>query len=141
MQEELNVYQFNDSSAYEAWGTGQLTNASIHMNFNKIIAFFSCKFISMNLFIQIGKKLEYDIGLFLRDRYKNFLNDHYKAEEVYAYSTDIHRTKMSLQLVLAGLYPPTDLTIWNPNLMWSPIPYNNVPAEFDILMKYHDFPR
>ena len=31
---------------------------------------------------------------------------------------------MSLQLVLAGMWPPTGQQIWWPSLNWQPIPFN-----------------
>ncbi|XP_058795260.1 prostatic acid phosphatase-like isoform X2 [Phymastichus coffea] len=115
VREELDVYKFNDVPAYEPWGVGQLTND--------------------------GKRQEYHFGSFLRERYGNFLSEYYQSDDVYAYSTDVHRTKMSLQLVLAGLYPPVGHAVWNPDLKWSPIPYVHAPAVLDIFMKYHDNPR
>lgn len=41
-----------------------------------------------------------------------------------AWSTDYNRTKASLELVLAGLWPPSSSQIWNALLPWQPIPYN-----------------
>jgi prostatic aicd phosphatase len=36
----------------------------------------------------------------------------------------MNRSKMSLQLVLAGLYPPKETALeWNKNLNWQPIPF------------------
>lgn len=40
-----------------------------------------------------------------------------------AFSTDFNRTKMSLQLVLASLYPPKGEQIWEKELNWQPIPF------------------
>lgn len=46
------------------------------------------------------------------------------TQHVHAQTTDVSRTKMSLQLVLAGLYPPVGTSLeWNKNLNWQPIPY------------------
>ncbi|XP_023288233.1 venom acid phosphatase Acph-1 isoform X2 [Orussus abietinus] len=96
---------------YEPWGLGQLTNK--------------------------GKMREYRIGEMLRNRYDQFLGRVYRPAEVYAYSTDLDRTKVSLQLVLAGLYPPTPSQKWNPNLPWLPIPTIYFPEKVDILMRPH----
>ncbi|CAL7933681.1 unnamed protein product [Xylocopa violacea] len=54
---------------------------------------------------EIGKKREYRLGTLLRQRYGKFLGDVHNYNDVYAVSTDFERTKMSLQLVLSGLYP------------------------------------
>lgn len=58
----------------------------------------------------------------MRDRYKNFLGDMYLPKIVVGHSSDYDRTKMSLQLVLAGLFPPNDRQRWNDNIAWQPIP-------------------
>ncbi|KOC59082.1 Venom acid phosphatase Acph-1 [Habropoda laboriosa] len=71
-----------------------------------------------------GKQREYTLGLFLRDRYETFLGDTYKVKSVSALSSDYDRTKMSLQLVLAGLFPPSKLQQWHQELNWQPIPAN-----------------
>ena len=66
---------------------------------------------------------EYTLGRFLRERYGDFLGELYIPDEVSALSSDYDRTKMSLQLVLAGLYPPNHtVERWNQNLNWQPIP-------------------
>lgn len=42
-------------------------------------------------------------------------------------STDYDRTLMSAEAHLAGLYPPNGAQIFNPNLVWQPIPVHTVP--------------
>lgn len=76
----------------------------------------------------------------LRDRYNKFLGDIYYPPNIYARSTNIGRCKMTLQLVLAGLYPPADVQKWNPNLSWQPIdlvfsPFNKDGLLFPFLCK------
>ncbi|KAK9700565.1 Histidine phosphatase superfamily (branch 2) [Popillia japonica] len=83
---------------YEPYGYGQLTNE--------------------------GKKTMYELGNLLRNTYDNYLGNRYKPENVEALSTNVDRTKASLQLVLAGLFPPKDCDIWNDQLDWQPIPFN-----------------
>ena len=79
-------------------------------------------------------KREYKIGQILRNRYDDFLGE-YKHGEVYAYSTAYDRTKMSLQLVLAGLYPPSPKTSWSNEINWSPIPTHYKPFDQDFLSR------
>ncbi|KAI4497965.1 hypothetical protein M0802_006789 [Mischocyttarus mexicanus] len=98
-----------DRSSYEPWGVAQLTNQ--------------------------GKMREYSIGKMLRQRYNDFLGDLYRPKEVYARSTDIDRTKMSLQLVLAGLYPPSEKQNWNSDLPWLAIPTHYTPERLDNLLR------
>ncbi|KAH1007911.1 venom acid phosphatase Acph-1 [Dendroctonus ponderosae] len=78
-----------------------------------------------------GKKREFSIGTALRERYNNFLGDYYVPDLVDARSTDRNRTKMSLLLVLASLFPPRYSEIWNAKLNWQPIPYNYLPDTDD----------
>ncbi|ENN78845.1 hypothetical protein YQE_04698, partial [Dendroctonus ponderosae] len=71
-----------------------------------------------------GKRTEYRIGTTLRERYQNFLGNAYNIDFIDSRTTNVNRTKMSLQLVLAGLWPPTGQQVFLPWLNWQPIPYN-----------------
>ncbi|CAG9762419.1 unnamed protein product [Ceutorhynchus assimilis] len=93
------------NETYYPYGLGQLTNA--------------------------GKLREYSIGTSLRFRYKSFLNDLFLPSEVEAISTDYNRTKASLELALAGLFPTKNEQIWNPDILWQPVPYNYLPRSED----------
>ncbi|KAG5671139.1 hypothetical protein PVAND_001352 [Polypedilum vanderplanki] len=97
------------NETFEPYGWGQLTNR--------------------------GKQQMYVLGQFLRSRYKNFLNKTLDLNEIYAQSTGVSRTKMSLQLVLASLYPPKNTELeWNTKLNWQPIPYNYEELNQDSLL-------
>lgn len=98
-----------NESFYEPWGMGQLTNQ--------------------------GKLTEYRIGKMLRQRYNHFLGSIYHPRDIYAVSTDIDRTKVSLQLMLAGLYPPDARQMWNSDLPWLAIPTHYAPEKVDMLLK------
>nr|CAH7725656.1 unnamed protein product [Callosobruchus chinensis] len=89
-----------------------------------------------------GKVKEYTIGTSLRERYESLLGDVYYPDIVEARSTDFNRTKMSLELVLAGLFPPRTTQIWNPtNLTWQPVPYNYLPQAIDKELQGHLCPK
>ena len=92
------------------------------------------------IYLQEGMKREFILGQRLRKEFNDFLGE-YKPEEVYAYSTDFDRTKMSLQLVLAGLYPPTNLTKWSDSIEWSPIPTFYEPFNHTFLYANYKCPR
>ncbi|KAH0999671.1 hypothetical protein HUJ04_006053, partial [Dendroctonus ponderosae] len=81
-----------------------------------------------------GKIREFNIGTSLRQRYSRFLSELYLPEEVEAFSTDYSRTKASLQLVLAGLFPPQGPQLWNPSVLWQPVPYRYAPRGRDSLL-------
>ncbi|KYM86562.1 Venom acid phosphatase Acph-1 [Atta colombica] len=81
-----------------------------------------------------GKKRAYELGLLLRDKYHKFLGDLYYPPNVYARSTWVIRTKMTLQLVLAALYPPVKIQKWNSELSWQPVDIIYFPMEEDDLL-------
>uniref|UniRef100_A0A670YVA4 acid phosphatase n=1 Tax=Pseudonaja textilis TaxID=8673 RepID=A0A670YVA4_PSETE len=74
-----------------------------------------------------GIQQAYNLGQWLKDRYKNFLSPSYKPKEIYVQSTDYDRTIMSAEVVLAGLFPPSAEEEWNPDIHWQPIPVHTMP--------------
>ncbi|XP_048524466.1 venom acid phosphatase Acph-1 isoform X2 [Dendroctonus ponderosae] len=79
-----------------------------------------------------GKRKEYNIGKELRTRYIDFLGDEeFTLDTVDARCTDYNRTKMSLQLVLASLFPPRGDLVWENQLDWQPVPFNYWPIHED----------
>uniref|UniRef100_A0A8C5Q896 acid phosphatase n=1 Tax=Leptobrachium leishanense TaxID=445787 RepID=A0A8C5Q896_9ANUR len=84
----------------------------------------------------VGMTQQYELGQYLRKRYKDFLSPQYHRREVYVRSTDYDRTLMSAQANLAGLFPPQNSQIWNPELLWHPIPVHTVPIPEDRLLKF-----
>ncbi|NWT50757.1 PPAP phosphatase, partial [Erythrocercus mccallii] len=69
-----------------------------------------------------GMQQLFELGQYVRKRYSTFLNSTYNRQEFYIQSTDYDRTIMSAQSYLSGLFPPTSSQIWNPELLWQPIP-------------------
>ncbi|XP_012060520.1 PREDICTED: venom acid phosphatase Acph-1-like [Atta cephalotes] len=88
-----------------------------------------------------GKKHEYRLGKFLRSRYNDFLGSLYVPKLVVARSSDFERTKMSLQLVLASLFPPRNLQRWSPLLNWQPIPILYTPRIDDNIILSDECPQ
>ncbi|XP_025075238.1 LOW QUALITY PROTEIN: uncharacterized protein LOC105431612 [Pogonomyrmex barbatus] len=88
-----------------------------------------------------GKKREYTLGKFLRFRYNDFLGNLYTPKLVVGRSTDFDRTKMSLQLVLAGLFPPKSLQRWHTSLNWQPITTSYIPRVDDNLFLADECPQ
>lgn len=88
-----------------------------------------------------GKRRSYNLGKVLRERYSDFLGPIYLPENIKAQSTDSQRTIMSLQLVLASLYPPDTLQKWNTDLNWQPIPFIYKKKKRDWLLWPTNCPR
>ncbi|XP_014472126.1 PREDICTED: venom acid phosphatase Acph-1-like [Dinoponera quadriceps] len=87
-----------------------------------------------------GKRREYNLGQVLRARYDGYLSKVYVPKDLVARSSDYDRTKMSLQLVLAGLYPPPVVQRWNKWLNWQPIPASYTPRVDDGLILADECP-
>ncbi|XP_066150276.1 venom acid phosphatase Acph-1-like [Euwallacea fornicatus] len=73
---------------------------------------------------QEGRRTEYNLGQAFRKRYDDLLGPDYHYDKIEARSTITDRTKMSLMLVLASLFPPTNKFDWNDNLKWHPVPFS-----------------
>ncbi|NXI50953.1 PPAP phosphatase, partial [Chloroceryle aenea] len=82
---------------------------------------------------KIGIQQQYELGQYLRRRYSYFLSAVYKQREA-STGTDCDHTLMSAQASLAGLYPPTQGQMWNPRILWQPIPVHTVPLSHDNLL-------
>ena len=74
------------------------------------------------------------LGQQLRKLYDRLLGYIYYPEILSARSTSSDRAIMSMQLVLAGLFPPSSEQIWNDEINWQPIPVHYVPLLDDVLM-------
>ncbi|XP_033021812.1 prostatic acid phosphatase-like [Lacerta agilis] len=83
-----------------------------------------------------GMRRQYELGQFIKERYKGFLSDDYKRNEIYVRSTDYDRTIMSAQANLAGLFPPQGSQIWNTDIPWQPVPVHTVPRSSEKLLYY-----
>ncbi|KAM4711071.1 lysosomal acid phosphatase isoform 1-T3 [Anableps anableps] len=92
---------------------------------------------------QDGMRQHYELGQYLRTRYKDFLNESYNRHEILVRSTDVDRTLMSAEANLAGLYPPKGQQIFQPSLKWQPIPVHTVPQSEEKLLSFplNDCPR
>lgn len=76
----------------------------------------------------------YNIGKYLRQRYDKFLGRIYEPDQYYVQTTDVDRTKTSLQVLNAALWPPEPVQQWGP-LNWQPIPIHTEPLSMDSVSK------
>jgi len=82
-----------------------------------------------------GKKYMYEAGQWLNQRYGKFLGNLYMPDAVWAQTTGVTRTQMSMATLLAGLFPPRDTAMeWNRRLNWQPIPIFSEPLDDDSLL-------
>ncbi|XP_074842213.1 prostatic acid phosphatase-like [Carettochelys insculpta] len=85
---------------------------------------------------KIGMQQQYELGQYTRKRYSDFLNASYDRREIFVQSTDYDRTLMSAQVYLAGLFPPVRHQIWNPKILWQPIPVHTAPLDKDYMLHF-----
>lgn len=78
-----------------------------------------------------GKKKMYELGVKLREKYKNYLPIYYFPKDVMIQSSYADRCQMSGQLLAAGMFPPEGFNVWNKNLLWQPIPIHDIPRYLD----------
>uniref|UniRef100_A0ABM5GPL8 acid phosphatase n=1 Tax=Pogona vitticeps TaxID=103695 RepID=A0ABM5GPL8_9SAUR len=87
----------------------------------------------------IGMQQQYELGQYIKKRYSNFLSHAYKREEILVQSSETDRTIMSAQANLAGMFPPTGEQVWNPDLLWQPVPVHIVPKGHSPKLRYPIF--
>ncbi|CAG9815088.1 unnamed protein product [Phaedon cochleariae] len=80
-----------------------------------------------------GKLQLYNVGKYLRRRYGKFLGPNYHPDEYLTQTTGVDRTKVSMQVVNAGLWPPRGAQQWGP-LDWQPVPITAERLEDDSLL-------
>uniref|UniRef100_A0A1B6CBF9 Acid phosphatase n=2 Tax=Clastoptera arizonana TaxID=38151 RepID=A0A1B6CBF9_9HEMI len=80
-----------------------------------------------------GKSQMYQLGINLRTRYKRFIGK-YSLESIRVDSSDADRCLQSAAVLLAALFPPEDSQIWNPDLLWQPVPIHATPRSLDKLI-------
>ncbi|XP_050310286.1 venom acid phosphatase Acph-1-like [Anthonomus grandis grandis] len=97
--------EYYNETFYAPYGYGQLTNQ--------------------------GKLKAFQLGQLLRQRYNRLLGTTWSTKVCESWTTDYDRTKMSLSLVLGGLFPPDKAVRWNKEILWQAIPYSYLPVEQD----------
>ncbi|KAK2192326.1 hypothetical protein NP493_33g00034 [Ridgeia piscesae] len=85
---------------------------------------------------EVGVQQQYDLGVFLRNRYQHFLNKSYHVHELYVRSLDTDPALSSAYCVLAGLFPRTDGHTGG--VTWQPVPVHTTASQQDHLLASPD---
>lgn len=80
---------------------------------------------------QKGKQSMHNLGKFFRERYSALLPDLYFSSDIRVLSSNADTCLMSAAVALAGLYPPHKFQVWNPHVLWQPIPIKGISEEVD----------
>ncbi|XP_034950111.1 venom acid phosphatase Acph-1-like [Chelonus insularis] len=83
------------NSTMEPYGWGQLTNK--------------------------GRLNVYNEGLYLRDRYGNFLGSEYTPTKFWLQSTSADRAKMTAMILASALWKPDEKQTFKPDVNWQPV--------------------
>ncbi|OAD55716.1 Prostatic acid phosphatase, partial [Eufriesea mexicana] len=81
----------------------------------------------------LGKYQHLMLGYWIRKRYSHLLSSSYSRNDIYIQSTNVDRTLMSAEALLAGLYPPVSSEIWS-SINWIPIPVHTIPEDLDYVL-------
>nr|CAD7424087.1 unnamed protein product [Timema monikensis] len=102
---------YNDEAKYWPRGYGQLSN--------------------------IGEEQHFKQGSFFRKRYNHILPETYNVNDLYVRSSNIDRTLASARAHLAGLYPPTEQNLAQPNINFQVIPIHTTALLNDKVKYLH----
>lgn len=86
--------------------------------------------------LQKGKTQMYRLGQNLNIRYQKFIGK-YSLESIRVDSSDADRCLQSAGVLLAALFPPDESQIWNPDLLWQPVPIHATPRSLDKVDYYY----
>nr|CAD7568396.1 unnamed protein product [Timema californicum] len=80
---------------------------------------------------EIGEEQHFKQGSFFRKRYNHILPETYNVNDTYVRSSNVDRTLASARAHLAGLYPPTEQNLAQPNINFQVIPIHTTDIAND----------
>lgn len=90
--------------------------------------------IKLNIKIQAGKQLQFELGRYFRRRYEKLLGPNISPNRVFIRSTGVDRVVKSAQYNAAGLLLPSGEQSWNEFEKTQLIPNRTVPMNEDYLL-------
>ncbi|CAG2054549.1 unnamed protein product [Timema podura] len=130
---------YNEEAKYWPRGYGQLSEIGEEQHF-KQGSFFRKRYnhilpetYNVND-LYIGEEQHFKQGSFFRKRYNHILPEIYNVNDTYVRSSNIDRTLASARAHLAGLYPPTEQNLAQPNINFQVIPIHTTDMANDKLI-------
>lgn len=106
------VWRHGDRNPYEIWPTDQQNGAESWPE-------------GLGELTKEGIRQMFDLGQLFHDQYSFLLNFTWNPDYVKFYSGESNRTIASAQALTVGMFPPVERQIWNPDLLWLPIPIHS----------------
>lgn len=77
---------------------------------------------NVTIIVQAGKMNMYRKGQIFREQYNGYLSEFYSENEIFPQTTKTDRTYVSLEMIMAGMYPPKEYQQWlESEIIWQPI--------------------
>ncbi|KAL5110124.1 Lysosomal acid phosphatase [Taenia crassiceps] len=113
----ITPYIFDGYDPYKVWpdGLGQLTQEGIEQ-----------------LFL---------LGKWLRNKYGSLVGQNYNVSSFHMRSSDVDRSLMSAEAMMAGFFHLSDSPLSKYGLQWRPVPTHTVPTTTDSLLSVEPCPR
>ncbi|VDM32737.1 unnamed protein product [Hydatigera taeniaeformis] len=113
----VTPYLFDGYDPFKVWpdGLGQLTQEGIEQ-----------------LFL---------LGKWLRNKYSSFIDRNYNVSTFRMRSSDLDRSLMSAEAMMAGFFHRSNSSLSKYGLHWRPIPTHTVPTTTDTLLSFQPCPR
>ena len=93
------------------------------------IDIYDIKWIGDGELTPVGMRMLYLIGVHIRNKYSNIINNLTSSNDLLVYSTDLNRTIVSAEAQLLGMFPPKKGDIILDEHIKYSYPPNNIPIE------------
>ncbi|EUB62537.1 Lysosomal acid phosphatase [Echinococcus granulosus] len=81
------------------------------------------------------------LGKWLRSKYGHFIGENYNVSTFHMRSTDVDRSLMSAEAMMAGFFHRSNTSLSKYGLHWRPVPTHTMPTTSDTLLSVEPCPR
>ena len=123
-----NFYTTNEEIVFVFEHFRHGARSSVFIN-KQNIDMYDIKWIGDGELTSVGMRMLYLIGVHIRTKYNNIINNNTSPKELLVYSTDLNRTILSAESQLLGMFPPTKGKAMTPYEIEKSIPPNKISQE------------